>query len=228
MSDIENLRDKMDEITLEMIKLLKQRTEIAKEIGDVKKNLGLNVTDEKRENILRANVVSLCKEIGIDQAIGTRFLNFLLNESIKVQSTNKQTHLSIFLKAKSLEEEGKSIIHMEVGEPDFLPPEIVKDSLEEVYDKGFVKYGQVRGMPQFLTALARKTSEKYSINVKNENIIVCPGARYAVYLAITTLLNPGDEIIVFEPAWPAYKDCAENAGVKVRTVKTSLENNWEP
>ena len=54
MSDIENLRDKMDEITLEMIKLLKQRTEIAKEIGDIKKNLGLNVTDEKREDSLRA------------------------------------------------------------------------------------------------------------------------------------------------------------------------------
>ena len=228
MSDIDNLRDKMDEITLEMIKLLKQRTDIAKEIGSIKKDLGLNVTDEKREDNLRSKVVSLCSEIGVDEAIGTRFLNFLLNESVKVQTTNKQTHLSIFLKAKSLEEQGKNIIHMEVGEPDFLPPKIVKDALEEVYDKGFVKYGQVRGMPQFLTALAKKTNKKFSLDLKNENIIVCPGARYAVYLAITTLLNPGDEIIVFEPAWPAYKDCAENAGVKVRTVKTSFENNWEP
>jgi len=83
-------------------------------------------------------------------------------------------------------------------------------------------------MSQFLSALAKKTNEKYTLDVKKENIIVCPGARYAVYLAITTLLNPGDEMIVFEPAWPAYKDCAENAGVKVRTIKTSLENNWEP
>ena len=228
MSDIDNLRDKMDEITLELIKLLKQRTDIAKEIGKIKKDLGLSVTDEKREENLRAKVVSLCSEIGIDEAIGTRFLNFLLNESVKVQTTSKQTHLSIFLKAKSLEEQGKDIIHMEVGEPDFLPPKIVKNALEEVYDKGFVKYGQVRGMSQFLSALAKKNNEKFSLNLKNENIIVCPGARYAVYLSITTLLNPGDEIIVFEPAWPAYKDCAENAGVKVRTIKTTLENNWEP
>jgi aspartate aminotransferase len=228
MSDIDNLRDKMDEITLEMIKLLKQRTVIAKEIGSIKKDLGMNITDEKREKNLRAKVVSLCLEIGIDEAVGTRFLNFLLNESIKVQTTNKQTHLSVFLKAKSLEEQGKSIIHMEVGEPDFLPPKIVKDALEEVYDKGFVKYGQAKGMSQFLIALAKKTNEEYSLDIKKENVIVCPGARYAVYLAITTLLNPGDEMIVFEPAWPAYKDCAENAGVKVRTIKTSLENNWEP
>jgi len=228
MSEIDNLRDKMDEITLEMIKLLKKRTVIAKEIGTIKKDLGMSVTDEKREESLRSKVGTLCSQIGIDEAIGTRFLNFLLNESIKVQTTSKQTHLSIFLKAKSLEQQGKKIIHMEVGEPDFLPPEIVKDALEEVYDKGFIKYGQVKGMPQFLTTLAKKTSEKYDLKIKQENIIVCPGARYAVYLAITTLLNPGDEIIVFEPAWPAYKDCAENAGIKARTIKTTLENNWEP
>jgi len=46
-----------------------------------------------------------------------------------------------------------------------------------------------------------------------ENIMICPGARFTVYLAINTLLNPGDEIIVIEPAWPAYKDCALNAGI---------------
>jgi aspartate aminotransferase len=57
---------------------------------------------------------------------------------------------------------------------------------------------------------------------------VCPGARFGVYLAITTLLKPGDEIIIFEPAWPAYRDCALNSGVKVRAVKTTLESKWEP
>jgi len=228
MSDIDNLRDKMDEITLEMIQLLKKRTDIAKEIGNIKKDLGLNVTDEKREEILRSKVVSLSSEIGIDEKLATRFLNFLLNESIKVQTTNKQTHLSIFLKAKSLEQQGKKIIHMEVGEPDFLPPKIVKEALEEVYDKGFIKYGQASGMPQFRLALAKKDGEQYGKNFKQDNIIVSPGARYAVYLAITTLLNPGDEIIIFEPAWPAYRDCAENAGIKVRTIKTTLENKWEP
>jgi len=158
MSDINNLRNKMDEVTLEMIKLLKTRTDIAKEIGEVKKNIGKVVTDELREDNLRAKVISLCKNIGLDEAIATRYLNFLLNESIKVQTTNKQTHLSIFLKAKSLEQQGKKIIHMEVGEPDFLPPSIVKNALEEVFDKGFLKYGQAKGMPIFREALAKYIS----------------------------------------------------------------------
>ncbi len=228
MSDIDNLRNRMDEVTLEMIKLLKTRTEIAEKIGEVKKNIGKGVTDETRENNLRSKVISLCNSIGLDESIATKFLNFLLNESIKVQSTNKQTHLSIFLKAKSLEEQGKKIIHMEVGEPDFLPPTIVKDALEEVYDKGFLKYGQARGMPLFREALVKYIAKKFNTKVTEDNIIISPGARFSIFTAITTLLNPGDEIIVIEPAWPAYKDCALNAGIKVRTINTTLESKWEP
>ena len=228
MSDINDLRNKMDEVTLQMIKLLKDRTDIAKEIGEVKKNIGKGVTDETREDNLRGKVISLCQEIGLDEKIATKFLNFLLNESIKVQSSNKQTHLSIFLKAKELEQQGKNIIHMEVGEPDFLPPTIVKDALEEVYEKGFLKYGQAKGMPIFREALANHVNKKFNVNTSQENIIVRPGARFSIFTAITTLLNPGDEMIVIEPAWPAYKDCALNSGIKVRTINTSFENKWEP
>ena len=223
MSDIEEHRKKIEEITLEMIKLLKTRTDIAKQIGDAKASLGMTVTDEEREDALRNQVTKLCKEIDLDQSTALKFLNFLFNESVKVQSDGKQTHLSVFLKAKALEEEGKKIIHLEVGEPDFKPPEVVKTALAEVYDKGYGKYGPAKGITELRIALAsfHKTESK-------ENIMVCPGARFAIYLAITTLLNPGDEIIVIEPAWPAYKDCALNAGIKVRTIKTTLERKWEP
>jgi len=228
MSDINELRSKMDEITIEMIKMLKTRTEISKEIGEIKKNTGKVVTDELREDNLRIKIISLCKELNFDEAIATKFLNFLLNESVKVQSSNKQTHLSIFLKAKSLELEGKKIIHMEVGEPDFLPPSIVKNALGEVYDKGFLKYGQAKGIPQFREALAQHVSKNFEVDIKQENIMVSPGARFGIFTAINILLNPGDELIVIEPAWPAYKDCALYAGVKVRTINTTLEENWEP
>jgi aspartate aminotransferase len=166
--------------------------------------------------------------LNFDETIATKFLNFLLNESVKVQSSDKETHLSIFLKAKSLELKGRRIIHMEVGEPDFLPPTIVKTALGEVYDKGYLKYGQAKGIPQFREALAQHVSKKFEVNIKQENIIVNPGARFGIFTVITTLLNPGNELIVIEPAWPAYKDCALHAGVKVRTINTTLEDNWEP
>lgn len=228
MSDINELRKKMDEITIEMIKMLKTRMEIARKIGEIKKNTGKVITDESREDSLRNKIILLCKELNFEEPIASKFLNFLLNESVKVQSNNKETHLSIFLKAKTLELEGKKIIHMEVGEPDFLPPQIVKKALAEVYDKGFLKYGQAKGIPQFRESLAQYISKNFDVNIKLENIMVNPGARFGIFTAINTLLSPGDELIIIEPAWPAYKDCALHAGVKVRTINTTLEENWEP
>jgi aspartate aminotransferase len=228
MSDIEKLRDKINKITFDMIRLLKERNDVAKEIGSLKNNLGLGITNEERENQLRIKVLSLCKEIGLDEKTASTFLNLLLNESIKVQSTNKSTHLSIFLKAKALEKEGKKIIHMEVGEPDFYPPKVVKTALSEVYDKGYTKYGDSKGMPEFRDALAKKVSSSYGVKIQTQNIMVSPGARFSVFLAISSLLHPGDEMIVIEPAWPAYRENALNSGIKVRTIQTTLDNKWEP
>ena len=228
MSDINQLRNRIDEITIEMIKMLKMRTDISKEIGEIKKNIGKGVTDETREDNLRSKIITVCNELKLNESIGTKFLNFLLNESIKVQSDNKQTHLSIFLKAKAMELEGKKIIHMEVAEPDFQPPKIVRKALEEVFDKGFLKYGNAKGLPVFREALAKYSSEKFGVTVSQDEILVSPGARFSIYSAITTLLNPGDELIVIEPSWPAYKECALNSGIKVRTITTTLEGKWEP
>ena len=63
MSEINDLRNKMDEITLEMVKLLKARTDVAKEIGEVKKSIGKGITDELREDSLRGKVISLCSDL---------------------------------------------------------------------------------------------------------------------------------------------------------------------
>lgn len=228
MSDINQIRNKIEEITLEMIKMLKARTDLAQEIGQIKKTIGKGITDEPREENLRENVISLSKSLGLDEAVASKFLNFLLNESIRTQSAQKQSHLSIFHKAKSLEEEGKKIIHMEVGEPDFMPPKIAGDALGQSYEKRFFRYGPVSGMPSFRQALARHILNRFNVSVEPENILVSPGARFSVFSAITTLLNPGDEMIIIEPAWPAYKDCALHAGIKARTIHTTLQDRWEP
>ena len=228
MTELEKLRKKIEEITIEMLSLLKTRTEIAQEIGKIKKKEGMSVSNESREDELRELIKKQCQEINFDSNAALKFLNFLLNESVKVQSSESKTHLAIFLKAKELEQEGRKIIHLEVGEPDFQPPINVKNALSEVYDKEFGKYGPVKGLPEFRMKLAEFVNNHFDTKINSENIMVTPGARFGIFLSITTLLDSGDEMIVIEPAWPAYRQCAINAGIKVRSVKTTLENKWEP
>ena len=228
MTELEELRKKIEIVTIEMLALLKTRTEIAQKIGKIKNQQGMSVSNESREDKLRELVKKQCQKIDFDSNTALKFLNFLLNESVKVQSLESNTHLAIFLKAKELEQQGKKIIHLEVGEPDFQPPINVKKSLSEVYDKGFGKYGPAKGLPEFRTKLAEFANNNFDAKINLENVMVTPGARFGVFLAISTLLDPSDEIIVIEPAWPAYRQCAINSGIKVRSIKTTLENKWEP
>ncbi len=248
--DLDALRRRMDSVTTEMMLLLLDRMEIAKKIGHIKREAGRDVTDEEREEQLRRNVLRLCRErvqkydgsdAGVDgngrqphpataEQVAARFLNFLLNESNRIQSapTAGPTHLSVFQRAKRLERSGRRIIHMEVGEPDFMPPEEVKHALAGSYDAGHVRYGEPRGMPELLDALAARASAKFGSEVLPGHIMVSPGGRFAIFAAMSALLRPGDEVVIMEPAWPAYRNCAMRAGAKVRAVRTCLEDSWTP
>ena len=84
MAEIDTLRGEIDDITIQMIKLLKKRTSVSRQIGTIKGSSGKNVLDEEREEQLRT-LLKACSEIELDDSMGTRLLNFLLNESVKVQ-----------------------------------------------------------------------------------------------------------------------------------------------
>ena len=118
MSDIEELRKEMEQITTNMLKLLKSRTDIAKEIGHLKNKQGLTVTDESREDELRSKMMLVCDKMGFDQSLATRFLNFLLNESdnIVVQNILALSLKNIGKRTEAIELFNSLIIdHPEVG-----------------------------------------------------------------------------------------------------------------
>ena len=86
MTELEELRKKIEEITMDMLSLLKKRNEIAKEIGKIKNQEGMSVSNESRENELRDLVKRKCQEIDFDSNAAKKFLNFLLNESVNDKS----------------------------------------------------------------------------------------------------------------------------------------------
>jgi aspartate aminotransferase len=205
-----------------------QRMELAKQIGEIKGRLGIDVKDEKVEHDIRVMVLSLADEIGMGRDFALQLLNILLAESEQVQAQNRkqkgqrQTHLGIFMKAKQLEASGRKIIHMEVGEPDYPAPEAAGESLAASFKQKQYRYTDTRGIPKLRDAIARK---EY---VSEDQVIVTPGGRFAVFSAITSLIKPGQELIVIEPAWPAYKECADFIGARTKALRTTLENKWTP
>jgi aspartate aminotransferase len=224
---LEDLREDMRLVTADIIKLVQKRMEIASKIGNIKNNLMMNIEDISVEQEISRYVHEMGTQIGLNNEFIGRILNLLFLESIKIQkekTSKKETkldHMAMFLKAKQLESEGKKIIHLEVGEPDYMPPVTVKRELLRTFDDRRVHYTQTSGVPILRKLIASQRS------VNEENVIVTPGARFAVFSAMISTLTIGDEIIIFEPAWPAYRDCANFIGVKVKVVKTTVEQKWD-
>jgi aspartate aminotransferase len=226
--NLDDLREEMRNITSQIIKLVHDRMEVAKKIGNIKQQLKIEIEDEKVELDIKKTVLKLTQEIGMDIEFSGRLLNLLLSESVKLQnvqntSNKSSTHIAIFMKAKELEKTGKKIIHMEVGEPDYPPPLKVKEELAKIYDNKRYHYTEISGLSQLRQAISKKFA-----NIVPEQVLVTPGGRFAVFCAISSLLNSGDEIINIEPSWPAYKECADFIGAKTRVLKTTLEDKWAP
>jgi aspartate aminotransferase len=229
--DLELLRDKVRDVTTQIMCNVQQRIELAKKIGEIKSKLGIDIKDEKVEHEVRMTVMSLADELGMSSEFALQLLNILLAESENVQvekhlqkAVQKETHLSIFAKAKQLEASGKKIIHMEVGEPDYSPPGIVGTALAESFRLQQYHYTDTYGIPELREAIAQKEGG----GIPKDQVIVTPGGRFAVFSAITSLLRAGQELIVVEPAWPAYKECADFLGARTKVLRTTLENMWIP
>jgi aspartate aminotransferase len=224
---LEKLRYEMRIVTADIVKLVQKRMSIASEIGNIKDKLMMKIEDISVEQDIARNVHELGTQIGLNNEFIGRLLNLLFLESINIQkakTSKKETkldHIAMFLKAKQLESEGKKIIHLEVGEPDYLPPVNVKNELLKTFEKKRIHYTQTNGVPMLRKLITQERS------VKEENVIITPGARFAVFSAMVSNISVGDELIISEPAWPAYRDCANFIGVKVKAVRTKVEQKWE-
>ena len=229
--ELDILRDKVRAVTTEIMRVVQQRIELARKIGEVKSRLGIDIKDEKVENDIRMRVMSLAEEIGMSTEFALQLLNVLLVESEHVQAqkseqktVEKQTHLSIFSRARQLEASGKKIIHMEVGEPDYSAPARVGAALADSFKMKYYHYTDTQGIAKLRDAIASKEGG----GISKDQVIVTPGGRFAVFSAIKSLLRAGQELIVIEPAWPAYKECADFVGAKTKILRTTLENKWVP
>jgi len=125
-----------------------------------------------------------------------------------------ESAFEVLVKARALEKQGKSVIHLEIGEPDFPTPKHVVEAGKQALDEGWTKYGPTQGLPELRESIAAYISRTRNIKVGPQNICVVPGGKPVMYFAIVALLEAGDEAIYPNPGFPIYESMIKFQGAK--------------
>jgi aspartate aminotransferase len=125
-----------------------------------------------------------------------------------------ETAFEVLVKARALEAQGKHIIHLEIGEPDFDTPANIKQAAKKALDDGFTHYGPAAGLPQLCKAIAIDVSKSRGIPVEQDQIVVTPGAKPIMFFAILACINEGEEVIYPNPGFPIYESVIDFINAK--------------
>ena len=131
----------------------------------------------------------------------------------RVEKIEKEGAYQVLARAKALEADGRDIIHLEVGEPDFATPDHIRAAGMNAIRDGHTRYTAPRGIPALREAIAGFASQRrQGFPIQADQILVTPGAKPVLFFPTLTLVNPGDEVIYPDPGFPTYRDMIKIAG----------------
>ena len=136
--------------------------------------------------------------------------------------------LSVFAHAKELERQGHSVIHLELGEPDFHPAAPVKEALKRALDEGKERYCPVLGVPALREAIAAYLKKTRNLDVSSANVVIAPGCKIALFMAMMALVDPGDEVLYPDPGFPGYESMTLGLGGIPVPFVLSERNHLQP
>jgi len=123
-----------------------------------------------------------------------------------------ETAFEVLAKARALEAQGRSIVHLEIGEPDFDTPSAIRDAAIQAIHEGFTHYGPSPGMPEVREAVAAHIAKDRGLTVTGDQVVITPGGKPIITFSILATVNPGDEVIVPNPGFPIYESIVRFAG----------------
>ena len=132
-----------------------------------------------------------------------------------------ETAFDVLLRARALEAQGRNVIHLELGEPDFPTPAHIVEAAKTALDEGWTHYGPSPGLPELREAIAQSVSRFRGISVGPQNVSVVPGAKPIIFFTLMALLEPNDEVIYPNPGFPIYESMIRYLGA--RPVPLPLE-----
>ncbi len=146
----------------------------------------------------------------------------------RVSQLNGEGALAVFSRAKELEKQGRSIIHLELGEPDFHPAAPVVDAVRAAVAEGRDRYVSPRGVPALREAIAAYLKRTRHLNVAAEEVLIAPGCKMALALSMMALIEPGDEILYPDPSFPIYPSFTRGLGGKAVPFYLEEKNQFQP
>jgi aspartate aminotransferase len=132
----------------------------------------------------------------------------------RMSRIGSESAFEVLARARALERQGKNIIHLEIGEPDFPTPKHVIEAGQRALDEGWTKYGPTPGFPEFREAIAHYISQTRGVRADAENVCVVPGGKPIMYFTMMALLESGDEVIYPDPSFPIYESVIRFLGAK--------------
>ncbi len=130
---------------------------------------------------------------------------YLMKLAARMSQIGTESAFEVLARARALEKQGKNIIHLEIGEPDFPTPAHVVSAAKQALEEGWTKYGPTPGLPELRETIAAYISRTRHITVGADNVCVVPGGKPIMYFTMTALLEPGDEVIHPDPSFPIYE-----------------------
>jgi aspartate/methionine/tyrosine aminotransferase len=130
-------------------------------------------------------------------------------------------------RGKALEAQGRSIVHLGIGEPDFDTPAFIRHAAAEALEAGWTHYGPAPGLPEFRDAIATAWRARRGFDCRAANVVVTPGAKPILFFAMMALLEPGDEVLIPGPAFPNYASIAAFSGARVVPVPMLPERGFD-
>jgi len=123
-----------------------------------------------------------------------------------------ESAFEVLARARALERQGRQVVHLEIGEPDFDTPDHIKAAAKRALDAGVTHYGPSAGIPELRDAIARHVAETRGIEVAPDEVVVTPGAKPIMFFTILALVNRGDEVIYPNPGFPIYESVVNFVG----------------
>ena len=129
--------------------------------------------------------------------------------------------------ANQLKAEGKPVISMSAGEPDFDTPDFIKDAAVQALKEGQTKYTAAAGLPVLKNLVAKRIKEERGVEYSGDQIVISCGAKHSIFNALSAIINPGDEVIFSSPYWVSYPDQVKMLGGVPFVIETTDETSFK-